>query len=163
MIQIRRLGPDDFEIYRTIRLTALRTLPEAFATTEATEARRTPAELQERLSTSIVLAADEDGRTVGLAGLRPNDGPKERHKAFVWGVFVDPSAQRRGIARALLGRLIEAAPEGVEQLTLSVLVTNQPAIALYESLGFVRWGLEPRAFRDGDRYSDELHMIRLPR
>jgi [ribosomal protein S18]-alanine N-acetyltransferase len=50
---------------------------------------------------------------------------------------VNPSQQRRGIARALLTAGMRALQElGVRQLFLEVRATNQPAVALYQSLGF---------------------------
>ena len=48
---------------------------------------------------------------------------------------------------------------GVEQVKLSVTATNQAAVHLYESVGFVGVGRLPRALRLGHEYFDELMMV----
>jgi RimJ/RimL family protein N-acetyltransferase len=38
-------------------------------------------------------------------------------------------------------------------------VENAAAQALYRSLGFKSFGIEPRAMRVGDKFYDEEHMV----
>jgi ribosomal-protein-alanine N-acetyltransferase len=72
-------------------------------------------------------------------------------------IAVDPSQRRRGIAWALLERMIErAGPE--QQYTLEVRPSNAPAITLYERLGFRAAGRRPRYYRDNGE--DALIMWR---
>ena len=72
-------------------------------------------------------------------------------------IAVDPSHRRRGIAWALLERMIErAGPE--QQYTLEVRPSNAPAITLYERLGFRAAGRRPRYYRDNGE--DALIMWR---
>jgi hypothetical protein len=54
-------------------------------------------------------------------------------RGWIGGLGVVPSARRRGLGRALMEAVLEQAPPTV---TLEVLEQNEPAIALYESLGF---------------------------
>jgi len=65
--------------------------------------------------------------------------------------FVAPWARGHGLARGLIMTVERAAREaGFKMLTLDVRVTQTAAIHLYESLGFVRWGTNPRyAWVDG--------------
>jgi GNAT superfamily N-acetyltransferase len=56
-------------------------------------------------------------------------------RGWIGGLGVVPEARRRGVGRALMEAVLEIAPPTV---TLEVLVQNEPAIALYESLGFER-------------------------
>jgi ribosomal protein S18 acetylase RimI-like enzyme len=78
----------------------------------------------------------------------------------VWGVAVDPEFRKQGIAKRLLQRLIaHARNQGLLQIQLAVAVENAPARALYRSLGFESFGVEPRAMRVGDRFYDEEHMV----
>ena len=62
-------------------------------------------------------------------------------------VAVAPERRRTGIARGLISRLFE---EGGGQLpfTLEVRVSNRPAIAMYERLGFRSAGVRPRYYQD---------------
>lgn len=56
-------------------------------------------------------------------------------------IAIAPRSQGRGLGRALLGALLdEAQRRGCSQVFLEVLVTNGPAISLYEKFGFERQG-----------------------
>ena len=50
---------------------------------------------------------------------------------------------------------------GYAQLELSVVADNHRAIALYESLGFVEYGRNPRGFRSRLSGWQELVLMRL--
>jgi ribosomal-protein-alanine acetyltransferase len=71
--------------------------------------------------------------------------------AHVMTIGVVPRHRREGIATRLLLRLVEAAlAGGARHLTLEVRQGNAAAIALYERFGFVRAGVRPGYYRDGD-------------
>jgi ribosomal protein S18 acetylase RimI-like enzyme len=56
---------------------------------------------------------------------------------FIEELYVARSARRRGVARALLGRLLaEAAASGARAIELEVDEGHEPARALYRRLGF---------------------------
>jgi ribosomal protein S18 acetylase RimI-like enzyme len=160
-IQVRRLTANEVDDFRTIRLAALKTEPDAFGSVYDVEATRPDSMFAERLNTAIVFGAYHDSRIVGMIGLRKQSGPKDAHKAMVWGFFVEPSARRLGVGSALLVRLIDTAGHIVEQLTLSAIRQNTSAISLYEKHGFVAYGLEPRALKTPSGYFDEVLMVRL--
>ena len=65
--------------------------------------------------------------------------------------FVAPWARGHGLARMLALAVEEAAKQqGFSALNLDVRETQDAAIALYESLGYVRWGTNPAyAIADG--------------
>lgn len=76
---------------------------------------------------------EREGRIVvfGVLMLAPGE-------AQVLNLSVVPDARRQGLGRALLRQLVEiAARAGAEQCFLEVRVSNAPALALYESEGFV--------------------------
>jgi ribosomal-protein-alanine N-acetyltransferase len=62
-------------------------------------------------------------------------------------VAVAPERRRAGVARGLISKLVE---EGGGRLpfTLEVRVSNRPAIAMYERLGFRSSGVRPRYYQD---------------
>lgn len=156
---IRRLGPDDLVDYRHIRLTALVTSPEAFSSTYDAEAARPDVEHIERLVTSSVFGAYVDGRIVGMLGCRCQSSARETHKAFLWGFYVEPSHRRSGLAGLLVEASLTTVPAGVEQILLTVVATNRPAISLYERIGFKTYGTEPRSLKSSGIYSDEHLMV----
>ena len=62
-------------------------------------------------------------------------------------VAVAPERRRTGIARGLISRLVEEGG-GELPITLEVRVSNRPAIAMYERLGFCSAGVRPRYYQD---------------
>lgn len=64
--------------------------------------------------------------------------------ADMMNLAVSPDYRRQGIGKELVLRLIEQLKENkVTCLTLEVRVSNHPAIALYESIGFAMVGKRP--------------------
>jgi [ribosomal protein S18]-alanine N-acetyltransferase len=106
-------------------------------------------------SSGVCLAATRDGDLVGYLVCARYDS--------VWhimNVAVDPPLQRRGIASALLERLLEEVDDGAAQLTLEVRPTNPGAISLYERFGFRSAGVRPRYYQDNGE--DAVIMWRTP-
>jgi ribosomal protein S18 acetylase RimI-like enzyme len=110
------------------------------------------------------LVAVVDGTIAGYIKLRPPT-PLEasKHVVAIHGLAVDPSYQRRGIARALLeAAATDASERGARRLTLRVLGPNTGARALYESCGFEVEGiLREEFFLDGSYIDDVLMAKRL--
>jgi ribosomal protein S18 acetylase RimI-like enzyme len=89
---------------------------------------------------AVVMAAAVDGRIVGYtyASLEPQDWRTllNAHGA-IHDLFVDPTARRIGVGRALMVATIDAlASRGARQFVLSTAVRNTTAQKLFESLGF---------------------------
>lgn len=158
---VRRLLPAEAETFRAIRLEALATCPDAYATTLAKQAADPPAHFAEILRDSPVFGAFLEGGIVGMAGLYRESGERKQHKGVLWGMYVRPAAQGRGLGRALLGAVLDHARGQFDQVLLQVVSDNHRAIRLYESEGFVSYGLERRAMKEGERYLDEYLMVRF--
>lgn len=158
---VRRLLPAEAETFRAIRLEALVTCPEAFATTYAMQAADPPGYFAETLRGAAVFGAFRGEEIVGMAGLRREPGERKQHKGVLWGMYVRPAAQGLGLGRALVRAVLEHARGEVEQVQLLVVTDNLRAVRLYESEGFVSYGLERRALKQSERYLDEYHMVRF--
>jgi ribosomal-protein-alanine N-acetyltransferase len=64
-------------------------------------------------------------------------------------VAVHPDFRRRGIAAKLVEKLVEDLGKmGNHCLSLEVRVSNDPAIKLYEKLGFSQVGRRPKYYRN---------------
>ena len=100
---------------------------------------------------SIGLLAEADGRVVGDCWMMAMPRVKMRHVGQI-GMAIADGWRGAGLGRALLERVIEhgRASEHIWRIELGVLHENAPAIALYESLGFVREGYYPGRFRQPD-------------
>ena len=107
--------------------------------------------------------AFDGARLVGFAGLRREPLRQLWHKALLWGVFVDAPHRGKGVARRLVNACIEQAETdpAIMQVHLSVNAENNAARQLYESLGFIAYGTEPRSMRVGDLFYDEHHLALL--
>lgn len=66
-------------------------------------------------------------------------------EGFIANVAVHPDRRRSGIARKLVAAAIEQG-HALSRLTLEVRASNAAAIALYESLDFVKNGVRPRFY-----------------
>jgi ribosomal protein S18 acetylase RimI-like enzyme len=164
-IEVRLLNDRDAAAYWHLRLEALEREPQSFGEA-AEEHRQTTVEAAaERLATNpddnFVLGAFHQGQLVGMAGFFRYQIAKARHKGRIWGVYVRASCRGQGIGRALLGALMERIKTcpGVEQVSLTVVSGQEPARALYRSLGFEPYGLEPRGLKVGEQYFDNEHMV----
>lgn len=88
-----------------------------------------------------------DGQPVGFVMTFPfeQDG---RAALNLVRIMIDRRFQRRGLGRAVMGRLLDdSRAEGFCLMTLSVLPDNRVAISLYESLGFRNVGQEAGELR----------------
>ena len=96
----------------------------------------------------------------GVAQVRPHI--KYRHRA-VMGISVRKEYWGCGLGSYLMQLAIDQTrTNGFEQLELGVCSDNTRAIHLYEKVGFVRCGIQPRAFKLKDgTYRDEIMMVKM--
>jgi ribosomal protein S18 acetylase RimI-like enzyme len=163
--EIRFLTHDDAAEYWKLRLEALPRDPEAFGSSAEEHQSLSREQVRARLGSGegefFVAGAIDGGCLLGMAGFSREKGPKKRHKAWVWGVYVTPEKRRAGLGRRIMDAVLKrgAAIEGVEQVLLSVAHTQAAASALYRALGFQWFGCEPRASKVGERFIDEESMV----
>lgn len=156
---IRRVTVADVAAYREIRLEALLTAPTAFGSSYERESQNSLQDFEGYLTNSYVAGAWLGGRLVGTAGFRREEHAKVAHRGHIWGVYVKPEARGRGVARELITGLLAVARAQVEQVHLSVVTENTSARRLYEDLGFLTYGVEPRSLLVDGRYLDEAMMV----
>lgn len=160
-LTVRRLGPDDAPAYRALRLYALKDAPKAFG--EALEeAQKRPAGDWQALflGERAFFAVFEDGALVGSANVEREQGLKQHHRGWLYGVYVMPGARGGGASDLLLNAaLAHAKAAGMIQLHLGVGTYNRPAQRLYERFGFTVYGTQPRALLVDGNFIDEHHMV----
>jgi ribosomal protein S18 acetylase RimI-like enzyme len=167
MAMIRVLTEADASKLYELRLRALQESPEAFGSTYAETVLRGVESYRQRLlqplTENFTLGAYSSSDTlVGMVAFFRETGEKDRHKGYIVSMYVEPESRGQGMGRALVGEAIAHARQvpDVVQLQLAVVTSNDAARHLYLSLGFVVYGLEPRALRLGeDQYWDEELMI----
>lgn len=88
---------------------------------------------------SLWLVAVEADQVVGYVGSQSVLG-----EADMMNIAVDPSFRRWGIAQNLVEQLIcLLRDKQVSSLTLEVRASNEPAVKLYEKMGFIQVGRRP--------------------
>ncbi|NJM42579.1 MAG: N-acetyltransferase [Anaerolineae bacterium] len=108
------------------------------------------------------IVAEVDGVVLGYSyasSYRPRPGYRFTCENSV---YVDPSQQRKGIAKLLLSELIvRCAAQGLRQMIAVIGDSdNIASIKLHESVGFVRVGLLPNIGFKFDRWLDSVLMQR---
>ena len=93
---------------------------------------------------SLWLVAVEGDEVMGYVGSQT-----VMDEADMMNIAVKPVFRRAGVAERLVNELIASLKSnGVHSLTLEVRASNDPAIALYEKLGFVSVGRRPGYYRN---------------
>ena len=93
---------------------------------------------------SLWLVAEQNGAVRGYVGSQT-----VLDETDMMNIAVRPDCRRQGIAAALIDELIVRLKErGSHILRLEVRVSNAPAIALYDSLGFTQLGLRKNYYRN---------------
>jgi len=166
---VRSLSVADLDLYRSLRLRALRTDPDAFGSSYEREVAFDDDTWRERLlgfagrpGVILVDEAATDGdehtpRVQGMTGIGQQEDPGD---AAVWGMWVAPEARGSGSGNRLLdAALTWAADQGMGTMSLAVRRANGPAIALYRRFGFVEH--DSIGLAADDPCIDEL-MMRCP-
>lgn len=163
---IRQLTPSDATVVRALRLSGLMEKPTAFGKSYDEEVAEPLAATEKRLAARaghVLLGAFVGDALVGTVGVQRESMTKMAHKAGLWGMYVVPKHRGAGIGRSLVveALAVTAAFRGVRQVTLYVNAMNTGAIALYESLGFVTYGVEPCGMQVDGVFYDEHLMVKF--
>jgi RimJ/RimL family protein N-acetyltransferase len=160
---IRRLTVSDVPSFRALRLAALDESPASFASSYQEEATLDAEHFARQLGPREdrgVFGSFDGSRLVGIAGLGRENLRQLGHKAFLWGVYVEPDMRRRGVSKMLISEILSFAKRvpGIIAVNLTVNAANTAAVSLYASLGFQQFGLEPKSLLISDAFHDEMHM-----
>jgi phosphinothricin acetyltransferase len=123
----------------------------ATADTEPVSVESRVAWLRDREARHPIWVIERDARVLGWLSLSKFYGRPAYAATAEIGFYVDPAAQRTGLARALIAHALAEAPSlGHKTLLAFVFAHNRPSIALCEKFGFSEWGNLPRvALLDG--------------
>ena len=143
--EIKILTPENWELYKSARLNSLREAPDSFGSTYDQEAALSDAEWQSRLDLklqnidALPLVAEMDGQPIGIAwGLIHK---LDLRIAHIYQMWVSPEMRGKGIAKSLLLEIKAwAIGRGCDLMALAVTTSNEAAVNLYKSFGFVAEG-----------------------
>jgi ribosomal protein S18 acetylase RimI-like enzyme len=136
-VEIVVLHPNEWPLYRAIRLESLQIEPQAFGSTYAKTLELPDEEWANRLGSTRnhPRFARLDGEIVALAGIALE---RDKRSASIFGAYVRPSHRGQGIGKRLMESLLQIAraEPGIDQIVLCVNAAQPAAIALYRSCGF---------------------------
>jgi RimJ/RimL family protein N-acetyltransferase len=170
MIAIRTITLEDTEKFWNLRLEALKISPENFGATYEESVDLSIESVRARIGLTddkfILGAFSQEDELVGMVGFWKEQSLKVKHKGNVWGMYVTDKHRRQGLGTRLIQELIKRAEklDGLEQINLCVVTTNQPARTLYISLGFEIYGIERNAMKyNGQKFDEELMTYKIMR
>lgn len=161
----RRFAPDEWRLYRDLRLHALRESPDAFGSTHAHEVQRSESEWAARLSRGVhsprdlPLLVEVSAEPCGLAWVRIEESAPEI--AHLYQMWVAPTRRRQGAGRALLDAAVAWAHiAGARTMVLDVTTDNIEAVRLYERSGFSPIG-DPKPLRPESQLESQAMQLLL--
>ena len=106
----------------------------------------------------LYLAAEVDGKVVANSEISRNQGGYDSHVGNI-GIAIRENYRDVGIGTEMVKTLINQARKmGLKVLTLSAFESNERAIHVYESVGFVQTGRIPGKFAKQGKLEDEVIM-----
>jgi GNAT superfamily N-acetyltransferase len=165
LLKIRNFAPQEWEIYKQLRLRALAESPEAFGSTLAKEQFRSEAEWSSRLlegqdsDWNYPVVAEVNQKPGGLAwGRIEQDNPALANLYQMW---VAPEYRGLGAGQMLLQAVIAwARARNACCLELGVTVRDSPAMRLYTRAGFKPVG-DPQQLRPGSEFFEQRMRLQL--
>ena len=143
MISVRRIQIDEGELFKRMRLTALRESPFAFASTYKAALRRSPKGWSEQAdstaqgSNRCTFIAFSDDSPIGIAALYRTK--EESDTGELLQVWVSPEHRGRGVARDLMDAVFQwASANGFRAVVTTIGKGNVRALRFYQKHGFKR-------------------------
>ena len=159
---IKVLSEKDTDAFIKLRLHALKESPQAFGASyeEGVDRGQTFMNFKNRREDYFVLGYFEIEQLVGIVGFVRESKLKKKHKAVIWGMYVNSDFRGKGIARKLLIEVIERAGKigGLSKIMITVTSPQENVLGFYERLGFLQYSLENDAMRVGEQRIDEIFL-----
>lgn len=163
-INTRLLVSDDSKAFYKVRLSALELFPEAFGTGADSFRNATDEQVKDVLTKNtqndFTVGAFFNKELIGVVSFKREPKASVNHKATVWGFFVKPDFQNKGVGKSLLEKLIALSKQisDIDYLRAIVTVSDINAGHVFSSVGFIEYGLEKNGIKQGLRYFDQSFM-----
>jgi len=160
-ITIRALTDEDVEAYKEIRLEMLQDKPEAFGDSYENTKDQDLDFYLHRINNGSIFAAFLENKIVATTGYFIKQGIRSDHKAYIWGVYVQPKHRGNGLSHRLLEYVLKNLPPSVTVAQLAYTKGNISAEKTYKKAGFKEWGIEEKAIKVDNQFYDEIHMVKF--
>ena len=161
---IRTLTKSEFALYKNIRLDSLRNHQDNFGAIYEDEAGSNVLKFShifaDTVTNDFIYGAFVEDEIIGICGFMQETKTKTRHLGEITQMYVKPSYSGKGIGMKLIAAALNKAFSNttIEQIKLTVIASNEKAIALYKKAGFVRYGIFEGYYKSGDTYWTETFM-----
>lgn len=152
---IRELHPNEWKIYRDIRLESLKNEPLAFLSNYEGMLERTEESWREGLIAttkprSFILFAIKNNEAIGMIGTYQDNGDEEIGIINLFGVYVRPQYRGTGVAEKLMEEVVKRtkAIKSIKKIRCKVYYDHITAQKFYEKIGFNKFGEAPKLHRD---------------
>ena len=164
-MEIRAAGPDDWAaiwsfFHEIVAARETYTYDPELTEPQARDLRMSPSSAQLARTT---VAVDADGTVLGTANMYPNRPGPGAHVSSA-SFMVDGKARGKGVGRLLCEDMIDwAGRSGFRSIQFNAVVeTNEPAVHLWQALGFRIAGTVPEAFDHPRLGYVGLHVMYRP-
>ncbi len=154
-ICIRLLTSADWQLWKTIRLQALKDSPQSFGSSYEETLRCNDQYFKNMLEKNDVFAAFDGGDIIGCVGFSSLKSAKTAHRGMIWGMYTSLAVRGKGVAKQLMQQVIKHAANSVTHLHLHCATGNTAALALYQQLGFEIYATEPKSIKVHNQFYDQ--------
>ena len=166
LITVRSLAADEGLLLKRLRLSALQESPDAFSPTfDAANLHDDEYWKQSAVKTVAsaefdIFIAEMDGQPVGLVSGSVSGKAHETQTGHIGMMWADPKVRGSGVGRQLLNHVMDYL-EKLDCLTIKLTVTetNQGAINLYESAGFIFTGNDEPLTQGSILQNREMQLV----
>jgi len=163
--EFRELDKDDAESLIALRLSVMKTNPYSFTISENEEKRTTKENIQRAIdsyasSSEKIMIGAFNGSLIGAIGIERSYHEYERHKAMLWGPYVQEPNRGKGIGNSLVKKALDFAFTigDVNMVTVETASKSSEAIHLFKKNGFTESGRQNNALLINGDYLDLLYM-----
>ncbi len=164
-LRVRALAGREWDLFRDIRLMALKDAPGAFATSYIDAMQRTPDDWRSLVSgpNHQVFGLFDDARLVGITGAfaLPDDASNET-ATFVMS-YILPSHRGRGLSRLLYTAALDwtRAHPSFEQVTVAMRTSDAASRRACERHGFAPVRTATRTWPDGATEDEIIYALQI--
>lgn len=145
----------------------LREAPSAFGSDYESAQQLTVEDFRHRVrndADNFITGTFSGSLLIGSCGGRRDPDAKRRHIGYIWGMYLQPDHRGGGLANEMLDTTLKRLKQmpGLEVIQLAVTAGNTAAEQLYETAGFLEYGIEPAALKvDQHTYDERLMWLPL--
>lgn len=164
-IEFRKLLPEESNSYREIRLQCLKNFPMHFTSNYHDEKQKEKLFFQPYIeksdSNNFVIGAFYNNILIGISGFKRHEREKINHSGIIIQVYVVLEHQGKKIGQQIIKSTLNEAFKinGIEQVEIEVIASNEKAEKMYNKIGFEAYGLQKNFLKINDKYYDHIMMM----